>query len=67
MHFEPNLLDSAAIGNEKALRELANTALHETAHAMGYEHTDPVNSPWGPLYTEDYFNKLDAGGDSCMR
>lgn len=67
MHFEQDLLDAAASGDPKALREIANTALHEAAHALGFEHTDSVASPWGPLYTEDYFNKLDAGDDSCMK
>lgn len=67
MHFEPDLLDQAAAGDAKALREIANTALHEAAHALGFEHGDSVPSPWGPLYTEDYYNKLDAGDDSCMK
>jgi hypothetical protein len=41
-------LDAAVSGSEDARRELANTALHEGAHAIGKDHTDPV----GVYYAE---------------
>ena len=61
MHVDPAFLDSAATPGPRQeywIRDLANNALHEAAHALGYDHGEPLTSPWGPLYTEDYFNKL---------
>ena len=48
IHFNPTFLDAAVSGSEDARRELANTALHEGAHAIGKDHTDPV----GVYYAE---------------
>jgi hypothetical protein len=63
IHFDPEGLDAAASGDAVALREMMNTALHEAAHAMGYDHTDPV----GPYYAEHPFTLLSPGTNSCIK
>jgi hypothetical protein len=67
IHFDPKWLDAAAAGDESAAQHLANTALHEAAHALGYEHSDPVNTPWGPAYTEEPYTHLVPGANSCVK
>jgi hypothetical protein len=68
MHFEPSAL-AAAEGGEAAAywqRDLANSGLHEAAHALRYTHTEPVPSPWGPQYAEEPFKYLSPGENSCI-
>jgi hypothetical protein len=68
MHFDPSELDAATAGDPNALRDLANTALHEAAHALGYDHPNGfVNfPPYGPQYTDSPFNLLSPGANSCL-
>lgn len=63
IHFDPEGLDAAADGDDTAVREMMNTALHETAHALGFEHTDPV----GPYYQEHPYTLLSPGSNSCIK
>jgi hypothetical protein len=42
MHFEPSALDAANAGDATAIRNIVNTALHEAAHSLGFDHTDPI-------------------------
>jgi hypothetical protein len=68
IHFDPLFLDGAAAGNAAMLREIANTALHEAAHVLGYDHPTPPT--W--VGTQDYysdvpFNLLSPGTNSCIR
>lgn len=63
MHFDPEGLDAAATGDATAVREMMNTALHEAAHALGFEHTDPV----GPFYQEHPYTLLSPGANSCIK
>jgi hypothetical protein len=62
IHFDPTFLDDAVSGTQDALRELANTALHEGAHALGKDHSDPV----GAYYVEEPFSYLSPGTNSCL-
>jgi hypothetical protein len=66
IHFDPGYLDKAASGDAYWERDLANDALHEAAHALGYNHGDSTNSPWGPIYAEWPFNLLSPGSNSCL-
>lgn len=66
MHFEPAALDAANTRDPAAMRSLVNTALHESAHALGYTHTDPVWAGTYDLYAEAPFNLLSPGTNSCM-
>ena len=66
IHFDPSYLDLAAGGDMYWERDLANDALHEAAHALGFDHGDSTNSPWGPIYGESPFNLLSPGGNSCL-
>jgi hypothetical protein len=67
IHFDPVYLDRAATGDAKTLQEMMNTALHEAAHALGYDHTEPVPTLWGvPAYAEDYYSQLSPGSNSCI-
>lgn len=67
IHFDPSYLDRAATGDEASMRDLANTALHEAAHSLGYDHGASVMTMWGPLYSEQYFNRLSPGSNSCIK
>ncbi|HMS01462.1 MAG TPA: hypothetical protein PKE51_00735, partial [Gemmatimonadaceae bacterium] len=62
MHFDPRHLDAAHSGSPAALRDLLNSMLHEAAHALGKEHSDPVAG----LYAEPYFKWLSPGVNSCI-
>ncbi len=66
IHFDPTYLDNAASGDPFWERDLANDALHEAAHALGYDHADSTPSPWGPIYAESPFNLLSPGSNSCF-
>jgi hypothetical protein len=54
IHFDPQYLDAAAAGGATALREIANTALHEAAHVLGFSH------PAGPTWSggQDYYSDV---------
>lgn len=66
MHFEPGAMDAANAGDPDAIRNIVNTALHEAAHALGFDHTDPVWIGTYDLYTEAPFNLLSPGTDTCI-
>jgi hypothetical protein len=66
IHFDPQYLDNAEGGDPYWERDLANDALHEAAHAMGYDHGDSMNSPWGPIYADEPFDLLSPGDNSCL-
>lgn len=67
MHIDPRYLDLAARGGEAALRELLDTLLHEAAHALDLDHPNGyVSSPWGPVFSDPYFNLLTVGANSCL-
>ena len=63
LHFDPTWLDAAVAGDAVARQEIANTALHESAHALGYDHSEPV----GAYYAEAPFNLLSPGTNTCLR
>lgn len=67
IHFDPEYLTRAAAGDPYWERDLANSALHETAHALGHQHGDLMPSPWGPVYPDPYFNLLSPGTNSCLQ
>lgn len=62
MHYDPMWLDSASTGDPKYIRSLANSSLHEAAHALGYNHSPAVAG----LYAEEPFNRLSMGDRSCL-
>jgi hypothetical protein len=75
LHFEPWLLDSAWISPNPGrwYAQIANTALHEAAHLMGYTHPqapfyldliDPTHQRYGPQFYEDYFKDLNFQGNN---
>lgn len=70
IHVDPLYLDSAETPSPRQeywIRDLANDALHEAAHALGHDHTDPLSAgAWGPLYAEEYFNRLSPGTNTCL-
>jgi hypothetical protein len=66
MHFEPSALDAANGGDAAAIRSLLNTALHESAHALGYDHSDPLWAGDYDLYAEAPFDLLSPGTNSCL-
>lgn len=68
IHFDPQFLDAAAQGDATAQRQIANTALHESAHVLGFNH--PAGATW--VGTQDYysdapFHLLSPGPNSCIR
>lgn len=69
IHMDPWLLDSANDGDALALRELANTALHEAAHVMGHDHPNgfTMDAAGHDVYTDPYFNLLSPGPNSCIK
>jgi hypothetical protein len=68
IHFDPWLLNSAAAGNTKDQRELANTALHEAAHVAGHDHPNPPQLIDGyDVYSDPYFKRLSPGPKTCLR
>ena len=66
IHFDPTFLDRAASGDAFWERDLANDALHEAAHALGFNHGEPFNTPVGPVYADYPFNLLSPGDNSCL-
>ncbi|HEU0013961.1 MAG TPA: hypothetical protein VFQ45_09775 [Longimicrobium sp.] len=66
MHFEPSTLDAANRGDATAIRNVFNTALHEAAHALEFDHTPPIMMGSYDLYAEYPFNLLSPGSNSCI-
>ena len=67
VHFGPWLLDSAATGSARWQAELANTALHEIAHAVFPDHGadkqfEIPGAGLGPQYTEPPYSYLNFAG-----
>lgn len=68
IHFDPEYLEFAAAGDVDAQREIANTALHEAAHVLGFDHpTPPVWVGEQDYYSDAPFNLLSPGPNSCIR
>jgi hypothetical protein len=68
IHSDPRFLDAAAAGDATAQRQIANTALHEAAHVLGFAH--PAGPTWQEgqdYYTDAPFNLLSPGPNSCIR
>ncbi|MDB4890473.1 MAG: hypothetical protein JWL61_2328 [Gemmatimonadetes bacterium] len=70
IHFDPWALQNLNSGSDKGW-QIANTALHETAHVMGYEHAGALIVPYRgrtPVYASDelYFKDLNPGA-GCMK
>jgi len=66
MHFEPSALDAANRGDAAAIRNIFNTALHEAAHALKFEHSAAIWVDGHDLYAETPFNLLSLGINSCI-
>lgn len=69
LHFDPWALKAATTGSNAAW-QIANTALHEAAHYLGYNHSDPTIIPYRgrtPVYQEAYFKDLNPGSSGCMK
>jgi hypothetical protein len=67
IHFEPSALEAANGGDAVAVRSIFNTALHESAHSLGYTHTSPIWSGSYDLYMEAPFDLLSPGANSCIK
>ncbi len=75
MHIDPQFLDGAATGDDYTRREVANTLLHEAAHALGLEHpsgylmmpdpSHPQNAIY--LYSDSPYDLLSPGSNSCIK
>lgn len=66
IHFEPAALDAANAGNPDAVRNIFNSALHEAAHSLDYQHSPPLWAGGYDLYQEFPFNLLSPGVNSCI-
>lgn len=66
IHFETAAMAAANGGDPVAVRNLINSALHEAAHALNYNHTTPVWMGSYDLYAEQPFNLLSPGDNSCI-
>lgn len=66
MHFDPSGLNAANGGDPSAIRNLVNTALHEGAHFLGYDHSPPIWAGSYDLYAEAPFSLLSPGDNSCL-
>ena len=71
IHFDPWALNNLTAGSNKGW-QLANTALHEAAHALNHDHTAPLYMPYRgrtPVYDsrEIYFSDLNPGSGGCMK
>jgi len=66
IHFEPGPMAAANAGDATAIRDILNSALHEAAHSLGYNHTDPLWMGSYDLYAESPFNLLSPGTNSCI-
>jgi hypothetical protein len=64
IHFDPWALD-AAMSSAADQRELANTALHEAAHVLGFTH--PSEADANGIYTDVPFNLLPPGPGPCLK
>lgn len=69
IHFDPSYIDNVnANRTAELLKDLLNTALHEAAHSLGKYHGDGVDvPPYGPQYSDPYFNRLSPGLNSCIQ
>lgn len=67
LHFEPSALDNANGGDLAAVRSVYITALHESAHSLGYTHTDPLWAGDYDLFAETPFNLLSKGTNTCIK
>jgi hypothetical protein len=69
MHFEPYVLDSAAMGIPRWMNEVVNTALHEAAHAYGKEHPSGyMDMGIYQIYSDPYFSRLSPGNNTtCLK
>ena len=72
IHFDPWHLAQAAGGTDADLRDLLNSMLHESAHALGHSHStgpdgrgDYVDPPFDLLTPPQ--RQQPPGGDSCIR
>jgi hypothetical protein len=66
MHFEPSTLDAANAGDAVAIRNIVNSALHESAHSLGFMHSEPFWNGSYDLYAESPFSLLSPGTNSCI-
>ena len=70
IHFDPWALNAMRTGNH-ASWQIANTALHEAAHDLGYSHEKPLlfkGCRGGTvLDSEEWLSDLNPGGDSCLK
>lgn len=62
IHFDPSHMDNANIDDPGDMRDILNSALHEAAHALGFDHTEAVAG----MYAERPFNRLHPGSNSCI-
>lgn len=77
MHIDPFYLDSATAGGNWIQAEVANTLLHEAAHALGEDHPEDGGTPFDiPGYgrtlvysntPNSYFQALNFGSQSCIK
>lgn len=70
IHFDPSALSNLTPSSHKAW-QVANTALHEAAHALGHDHTAALYMPYKgrtPVYDsrEIYFSDLNPSA-GCMK
>jgi hypothetical protein len=68
IHMDPWLLDGANGGDLGLIREVAITALHESAHVMKLGHPNGFTMVNGrDVYTDPYYNRLSPGPNSCNK
>ncbi|MEP7000671.1 MAG: hypothetical protein ABI969_09345 [bacterium] len=70
IHFDPWALNNLTAASDKGW-QIANTALHEAAHALGYQHTAAIVIAYRgrtPVYATDelYFRDLNPKA-GCMK
>ena len=71
IHVDPTWLDALSADNSAVQREVANTLLHEAAHAMGYDNTNgyfPMTTSTfsTTVYGDAPFSYLSPGTNSCL-
>ena len=62
----PSAHENDRAGDATAIRNIVNTALHEAAHSLGFDHTEPLWMGSYDLYAEAPFNLLSPGTNSCI-